>query len=87
MSEKVFTKSQILERLNARASIDVQVEQGVSFARDLADDLLRDGWKTYDTFSYCKKALFEAHLEKEGRRVEIISSHFMGEFTLIRSFR
>lgn len=51
------------------------------------DKLLRkEGFKTHKSSSYCKKASFESWLQKDGVRVEIIESNFMGDFTQIKAY-
>jgi len=62
----------------------MQVERGSTFGRSVAGVLYDKGWANYETHSYCTKASFEAHLKKGNRRVEIISSSFMGVFTIVR---
>lgn len=63
-----------------------QVDEGSTYARNLANALRHKGWEDYETHSYCKVASYEAHLKKGHRRVEITSACFMGVFTDIRSW-
>ena len=59
-----------------------QVDEGSSLGNKVSDALRELGWKTAKSYSRCTKATFEAHLEKDGMRVEIVSSVFMGSFTM-----
>jgi len=60
-----------------------QVEKGREFASNLASILMSLGWEEYESYSYCKVASFEQHLQKGHRRIEIISSSFIGVFTIM----
>ena len=58
-----------------------------SFHSKLVSELCRRGWKEYNTHSQCKVAYGgENHMQKDGRKVEIITSSFMGTFTLVNTF-
>lgn len=48
--------------------------------------LREEGFKSYQSGSYCTKASFESNIKKEGKRVEIIEANFMGKFTQIKVY-
>lgn len=84
---KVATGTEIAAKINCgdfRASYDrTEMEDG--FHGKLVIELMRLGWKHYQSHSRCTKASSEDHMEKDGRRVEIISAYFMGFFTQVRA--
>lgn len=72
-----------IDELKPNTSISRQVEQGREYAVKLYNALRKLGFEDAERHSVCSVATFESHLEKGGKRVEIISSSFMGVFTII----
>jgi len=54
-----------------------------NFGRELHKRLSEAGYKPFQTYSKCKVASFESHLQKGSQEVDILVSNFMGTFTQI----
>jgi hypothetical protein len=83
---ETLTSQQIARAIDGGHKYPHQVEKGAAFAKDLHSALIGRGWDYYESHSYCKVASFESHLQKGHRRIEIISSAFMGVFTTIHTY-
>jgi len=85
----MLTGIQIADKIE-KESFNTQYDSGEvepSFHGKLVTELYKRGWKEYNSLSRCKVAYGgENHMEKEGRKIEIITSSFMGTFTLVNTF-
>lgn len=80
------TPNEIVAKVEQGGTFYEQVEEGTQFGRDVAALLRERGWKAYSSLSACKVATFETHLKKGARKIEIVSSFFLGPFTEVHVF-
>jgi hypothetical protein len=73
----------VAKAIHAGTETDNSWEEGGAFAAELAAELSKLGWKRATSYSECSKASYEKHLQHGTRRIEIISSSFLGVFTQI----
>lgn len=64
---------------------DAHFQMDGHFGRRIEAELMKNGWKTCDSRSYCSKASFETNLTKNGHsKINIIESSFLGAFTIVQ---
>lgn len=72
-----------------------QVEQATKYTdihldghsgKDVAALLFKKGYKTAKSHSFCKVATYEKNLQKDNKRINIIESCFMGNFTKVEVY-
>lgn len=54
-----------------------------NFFSDIESSLREQGFKYYSSGSCCSKASDEANLEKDGLKVNLVTSNFLGVFTQV----
>lgn len=77
----------IAKQIDSGENVNMQVEEGSEFARSLARELEKLGWKQEYDWDKSSVASFQANLVKAGRVCEIIASSFLGVFTDIRVWK
>lgn len=79
---------QIVENLKKdTTSVDEIIDGvGVAYAEQLCAALTAEGFKVVDGPTECKVAVFERHLRKGKRRVEVLASNFLGKFVQVESW-
>jgi hypothetical protein len=83
----MITIAQVADEIEAKGSLNKQYEASEverDFHNHLVVELMARGWKHYNSHSQCKVAFGEDHLEKNGKHMEIITTSFMGRFTMIQ---
>ena len=82
MAVKIKTgATELFDRIEAGESFSNNTDG--NYGSELCQLLSEAGYKPYRTYSQCKVASFESHLQKGSREVDVVVSNFMGVFTQV----
>lgn len=85
MSKETLTPDDVIQAIQETSSYqDIHLDGHLG--SEIGNKLVKLGFKNAPSNSICKVATFEVNLQKDNKRVNIIESNFMGQFTKVQIY-